>query len=71
MGTVEHLSIWLARWVLLEVLWEEGMDCEDTGSTECRDRSITAKGSRGVAMRVKEDAWVCLCTGCSMALRRI
>lgn len=49
------------------MLWEEGMECEETGSTKCRDRSITGKGSRGVAMRVKGDAWVGLYAGCIMA----
>lgn len=60
-----YMSTWLVKWGLLvtllkaiEVLWGEGMDCEGTRSTKCRDRSITAKGSRGVVMKAKEDAWV-------------
>lgn len=47
-----------------KVLWGEGMESEETGSTKCKEtESVTGKGGRGVTTRQKPVAGQGGCPG--------
>lgn len=69
-GALEHMSIWLVTWGYWRCYGKRARTVRRQEALNA-DRSITAKRSRGGAMRVKEDAWVCLYVGCNVASGQI